>query len=373
MRTRVSRVGMWSSCALLGLALVSASQAAQEQQASEGEIVIPAHWSPYQAPTRYPEGTRLHIIVRGDTLWDLSNRYFENPFLWPQLWDANRYIRNPHLIYPGDPLVIPDLDVLRAAEEGAEEGLREGELPGEEGVGPEGVAGPTGPRLIPLYEEVAIQCADYLLEDPEDENLRIVGSEEGDAKIALATGDVVYLNRGSEDGVSPGDRYYIQQRWRKVDHPRRFGSAGWHIVRKGWLNVLAVQEDSAIAEIGTTCKEVYANDYLLPFEPVPVPLVPEQEWVNRLTPETGNTRGYIVASMDDIDSLGQGSLVGLDVGAEDGVVPGNIFTIFRYVYAGVPRRVLGEVAVLTVQDTTATAKITLSYDFVVVGDQIELK
>ena len=71
------------------------------------EITVPNHWSPYQAPTSYPEGTEIHIIVEGDTLWDLAGRYFENPFLWPQLWDANRYVENPHLIYPGDPLRFP--------------------------------------------------------------------------------------------------------------------------------------------------------------------------------------------------------------------------------------------------------------------------
>ncbi len=61
--------------------VLTAGLAHAQEQAPSGDIQVPAHWSPYGAPTSFPEGTQLHIIVRGDTLWDLSNQYFENPFL----------------------------------------------------------------------------------------------------------------------------------------------------------------------------------------------------------------------------------------------------------------------------------------------------
>ena len=84
-------------------------------------------------------------------------------------------------------------------------------------------------------------------------------------------------------------------------------------------------------------------------------------------------RGEIVASLHEITSLGEGYLVSIDVGESDGVVPGNLFTVFRYIHPDAPRKVLGELAVLTVQGEHATAKIMESYDFMVVGDLIELK
>jgi hypothetical protein len=84
-------------------------------------------------------------------------------------------------------------------------------------------------------------------------------------------------------------------------------------------------------------------------------------------------RGEIVASLDDLASLGQGYLVSIDLGQEDGVVPGNVFTIFRYVYDGAPRKVLGTLAVLTVQREHSTARIMQSMDYIEVGDLIELK
>src|SRR6478609_8403779 len=46
----------------------------------------------------------IHLVQRGDTLWDLCNRYYQNPWAWPKVWSYNPQIANPHWIYPGDQL-----------------------------------------------------------------------------------------------------------------------------------------------------------------------------------------------------------------------------------------------------------------------------
>ena len=61
------------------------------------------HWTPYDPPQSFPEGTGVYIIKPGDTLWALAKANLGNPFLWPQIWEQNKYITDAHWIYPGDP------------------------------------------------------------------------------------------------------------------------------------------------------------------------------------------------------------------------------------------------------------------------------
>src|SRR4030065_140275 len=60
-----------------------------------------ARESPHAASaTQCPEGL-VHTVVQGDTLWDLSAKYLGSAWLWPELWERNRFLTNPHYIYPG--------------------------------------------------------------------------------------------------------------------------------------------------------------------------------------------------------------------------------------------------------------------------------
>lgn len=52
--------------------------------------------------------TGAYIVKKGDTLWDLSAQFFNDPFSWPDLWDMNRHVQDPHWIYPGDSLYISE-------------------------------------------------------------------------------------------------------------------------------------------------------------------------------------------------------------------------------------------------------------------------
>ncbi len=48
----------------------------------------------------------VHTVVAGDTLWDLSAKYLGSPWKWTEIWEQNRFLTNPHYIYPGIQIVI---------------------------------------------------------------------------------------------------------------------------------------------------------------------------------------------------------------------------------------------------------------------------
>jgi len=342
-----------------------------------GPATVAPHWTKNTSyPTSVPEGAAFHIVERGDTLWDLATRYLDNPYLWPQLWDHNKYITDAHWIYPGDPIVLPDLALIAA---GAGEELA---LGGPEGVGEEfgvegagaGEAGDTV-ALRPVTEEISLQCAMYVATDEEDESLYIVGSELGRDKFGLAERDIVYLSKGSNAGVRAGDLYTLHHASYPVHHPVTGAGLGKKVETTGWVKVILVQEDSATAVVEESCIDIHAADYLKPFERVNVPMVVRRTPSDRMTPPTGNVDRYIVDLQDDASVGGEGQFVIINAGSSDGVTPGNVFSVYRIMYPSVPtpRNVVGEATVVAAQDTTATAKITYSREEIMVGDQVELR
>jgi hypothetical protein len=371
---------------LVGLfALVVAGALAMAQDAPVGVQTGPAEVAPHWTkntnyPTSIPEGAAYHIVVRGDTLWDLASQYLGNPYLWPQIWDTNKYIPDAHWIYPGDPLVLPKVAVLA---EGAGEQLPPGP---PEGVGrEEDLFGPSGPgegeggeamaALRPVTEEVSLQCAMYLVSKKENDDLYVLGSELGADKVALVTRDIVYLSEGSNSGVKAGDLYSLHHVAYDVRHPQSGKRVGTKVETTGWAKVILVQENVSTAVIEMACADIHAGDYAKPFERVNVPMIVYRPPADRLTPPSGKLQQYVVDIQDDATIAAAGQFVAVDAGTDEGVAPGNIFEIYRVMYPSVPtpRNVIGEATVVSVHDRTSIAKITYSNEEIMVGDQLELR
>jgi len=331
------------------------------------------HWTPYDPPTEFPEGVTVHVVEKGDTLWDLASRYLGDPYLWPQIWERNPYIKDSHWIYPGDPIVIdvavqpPPTDQQVTQDGTGVSEYQDDRMEFEEVSRPEAAPHPLG-------NSTDVYCFAKLIQDPSIFPFTIKSAERIDIQSSFSEGDVVYIDGGVNQGVQAGDRFFILDHRRVLRHPVSDSKMGTVFGQVGQLKVLCAQEDTAIAEIVFACDPVMIGDVLEPFSPVPVPLVTPPDRTDRCEAPNGKPTGYIVYAKDDVLETGTHQLVFLDVGTAEGLYPGIFTTVFRdNQVPGMPRILLGEAGILTVGDGYATAKITYSWAPLGIGDRIEVK
>lgn len=371
---RSNRYALLCGAALVLTAGLAPGQTAEQAPspaaaARVGPATIAPHWSKYTYPDIVLEGAAYHLIERGDTLWDLAARYLGTPYLWPQIWEQNQYITDAHWIYPGDPLLLPALDVVASSAGQGGEGLDDD----EDMVAPAIEAPET--VLYPISEEFTIFCAGALANSPEDQSFRILGSEETRARMTFADRDIIYLNKGAAAGVRAGDVYSIHRPGPEVKHPKTRKLFGTRIDNIGRLRVILVHERSATAVIENACQEVQIDDYLKPNEPIHVPLAVRREPADRLTPPSGKADGYVVEIGLGGAAAATGNMVTIDLGAAAGIAPGNLFVAYRFTHPGdaTQRYVLGDLAVVAVRERSATAKVVYSTDVIEAGDRVELR
>ncbi len=339
--------------------------------------LVDGHWTPYEPPAP-PEDARVHVVVPGDCLWNLAAHYYGDPWLWPTIWDANRWVKWSHWIYPGDPLVIPPkpgevpekatLEYPRAVTEPPPE--PEPETPPE--AAPAGETAPAAPVLVPAVERQEMICVPQLFERFDPSPLRIAGREEPDKEM-LATGDVVYLSAGRDMGIEPGTEFSILRPGEEVRHPARRKWSAVFVRRLGRLRVLTVQASSATAEILEACDAVSVGDYLVPWREKPVPMVERVPLARLATPYPGRLNGTVVVCHEPGDRLaGEGDLVGIDLGSRAGITAGDRILFWRPGENGGARRVLAQGVVLQVTAGGATVKVLESRSEVTIGDLAEV-
>jgi LysM domain-containing protein len=388
------------------------------------------HWTPYDPPDpeSFPPDATLHIIVPGDTLWDLADLVFGNPYLWPQIWNENRYIQDSHWIYPGDPLLLPARptvvgEIVPQGQEGAPpvpepqkvEEPEQAPAPEEEEEEetPVAAARPpapptpgtahaprTVPKLEPLADEHDIRCSGFIAPREERPDYFISNQEE-EGKLGLTEGDIVYLNRGKSNGhVDPGTEYSAVEREGEVRHPITHRFLGYYYRRLGTVKVLAAQETTTIATISMACDEIRTGHALVPLDVTVMPAKPVPPFDRLIVVSEENTTGYIVHAIDNRSRASTGELVDIDLGFDDGLKPGDFLTVYlpsepfdkapkiKYSYTLdnrrvqspklwkddnnnlPPAKVIGQLVVIYAEKKTATAKIINCVREIEVGNSV---
>jgi hypothetical protein len=270
-----------------------------------------------------PNAPDSHTVRRGDTLWDISKLFLKSPWRWPELWGMNLdQIRNPHLIYPGQVLVLErvgDRARLRVAEPvGASKlspRVRSSEIDSA-------IASIPLHLIQPFLNEAVVFNTDELAAAP-----RIVATQEG--RVILSRGDRAYV-RG-DVGELRESRIFREPR--ALRDPTTAEVLGYEALYLGTADFARAGEERADAAgkteivpatfvITSNRREVGVGDRLAP--------VPARDMMNYSprAPEKA-VAGQIVSIYGDGLTAGQNQIVALNKGSRDGLERGHVLALWR--------------------------------------------
>ena len=290
---------------------------------------------------------------------------------------------------------------------------------------------------VPRFGRSTMQCAGYFRRPPLKGIPEIVGGEEEQEKQIYATGDYVYINSGSGQGVREGQEFHIiRPRGDELhvfgERAKARGSLGIYFQELGELRVIRVKNDFSVAQITFACDAILLGDLLTGVPDRVSPELKPEISFDRFGEASGKPTGRIIMGKDGHETVGTGDTIYVDIGDEDRVVPGDTITIYRKLGTGhlnvktydltqnsergfasehyrggglsidarraseynqsamyrhkpvkasevkdkrppMPRKVIGEAVIINVQVKTATAVITTVRQEIHTGDYVEVR
>lgn len=263
-----------------------------------------------------------YVVKKGDTLWAISGKFLEQPWLWPKIWHANPDIANPHLIYPGDTLRLvmingePRLTVDRgdAGNTVKMSPCPEGKLCPSVRVEPLEAPIPaipldiispflTGSRIV---EPGVLEAAPYVL----------MGTQK---HVVTGAGDSINA-RGEFDPKVPV--YGLYRKGKVYTDDETDEVLGVEAMDIGSVRITKTEGDIAEMNVLRSTKEVLAQDRLLPSEERRIDAI-----FYPSTPEN-DIEGSIIDVEGGVNQVGAMSVVLINRGKREGIEVGNVLAIF---------------------------------------------
>ena len=302
---------------------------------------------------------QIYTIKKGDTLWDLSERFIDDPYYWPNVWAKNPDITNPHLIFPGQKIRILD-----------------GRL-----------------EIIPAYPEADKKVAETVESDQSGDSITIKSSSSGDGfiltdekplgilvdsvdnRILLTEDDMVFLKMTDISTVTIGDTYGLFQRGKVITHPHTNKKIGTMMDNLGFLQVTEINGETVVAKINKAYLEIFRGAELFEY-------IPQRKEIT-LQRGTTDQKGYIVAERDNKATMSTNDIIFIDLGSDAGLVSGNLFYISRPRTASdqmvkqagkiqLPDAVLGAAITIETRAKTSSAIVIKSADAAFIGDDVSV-
>jgi LysM domain len=383
------------------------------------------HFSANSDP-KNPENFEVRVVVKGDTLWAIAMDVLKDGRLWPQIWEQNEHIVNPHWIYPNDKILIRPVTRISEAKPPEPEAAApatppapaqpqplKGKLvaapyPGLPPLtGPRAIVNLNPPRSFPEVKESDLYCSGFIRPEAVPEDVKVVGRYHDNQPVAVS-GDYVYIGKGEEGGVRTGTTYQVLRPTRRISSAgRKSGNLGMHYLEIAQVQVVMGQADHSLARVVQGCETVELGDILVPFNKIDFPALPSKRPFSGTMKASGQVPGNIVLTKDAIVNsgsafsstttvqsaggslrsldrglTGEGGVVYVDVGKGEGVKAGDFFIVFRDVELkdaplankgklGKARTAIAELVIIKVEDRASTALVTYSDDVISLGDVVE--
>lgn len=339
-----------------------------------------------------------YTVRPGDTLWDLSGRFLNNPWYWPKIWSYNPEITNPHWIYPGnvikfypaadeaparveavaaaqepEPEVEPEAPV-RELEDFSKADLKE-PAPAEE-TDAVAVAGPYKIAYVPPKTRFAVHDTFVTPRELAESGKIVAAFEE---KIMLSSQDRAYARFERQADVKPGETYVVYKTQRPIYHPETKELWGYQSLVLGSARVVAIEEKAATLVIQASYDAIERGALLGPWTEKAYRAVPRR-------PNRQALEGRIISTrLDQLSIVGEHHVVFVDRGGKDGVEAGNVFTVVRSgdLYGKdplvapwdptLPKEDVGQLLVIDVKERASAALVTRSLKELIVGDRVEMR
>jgi len=302
-----------------------------------------------------------YTIQKGDTLWDLSQKFYNSQWVWPGLWGINHQIKNPHRIYPGDRIRVfltESLDMKPQTPPSAY---------------------PTPPKeisksmLAPALPEqrISIQNLDFVKETSVPPLGHILMSENG--STLLSNGDTIFITPAEKTNFIPGTQYHIFSTEKVAVEYDNIKFKGVKHKLKATVTILEDTDTFTRGIIDTAFRPSEPGDPIMAYVPL------KKEITVNSTPHSIQAR--IICAQDENELLGEGSIAFINAGSQKNVKPGDIYTLYTIqtkpstsffkAPTSLPPLKNGTLMVLHTETISATVKILSTNAEVLIGDIVK--
>ena len=259
-----------------------------------------------------------YVVKKGDTLWGISETFLRTPWMWPEIWQVNPQIENPHLIFPGDVVSLVYLDGKPRLVLQRGDGSRTVKLSPTKRVEPLDTVIPAIPLdAVDAFLNRSRVVTRQLLSDAS----YVISGHEG--RIVSGNGDKLYARDHLDGGIKLYSSYGVYRPSTRYVDPDTGEELGVEALEIGLGKIIEKEDDISTMRLSASNEEVRLQDRLLPTEEAKViptffPSTPEQE-----------VNGKIIAVLGGVSQVGQFDVVAINRGARENIEIGNVMAIYH--------------------------------------------